>query len=277
VNAGNMKLRQYNDPDIGWSDEQTEALKRMSAEGHGPSAISKAIGKTVAAVTHKSIRLGLPRPSMIDDIMWPQDIVDIMMKMHAEQRTYGQIAKAIGKTRAAVCGKAFRMGLANIGDRHTAQMQSMRMLVLWEQRREAAGKSRLSSEEYRAQEEEKRRARRAAEAAKKAANKAIPLPKKAKPVMQFEPPKAVLRPSMDPDRVERGDFAKPMEQQERGECSWPMGKRPDGVWMYCCAPTGGPKYCSVHHEIATAKRPPPSQRSHKRKDPLALPEPKINF
>lgn len=96
-----------------WTAEQDELLRQLWPDPSLKlSAIAERLGRSDKAIGYHANQLNLgPKPMTTNE--WAEDKVSLLRSMHRDGRSYREIAKALGVTRNAVCGKANRLGLSD--------------------------------------------------------------------------------------------------------------------------------------------------------------------
>ena len=100
-------------PMFTWTKENTETLVRMKAEGYTPNETALALGVTERAAYAKADRMGLPGKWAKKPPVWSDEVIATLTRMSEGGYSPAEIARTIGKTRKAVIGKIWRLGLAD--------------------------------------------------------------------------------------------------------------------------------------------------------------------
>ncbi|MBS1911959.1 MAG: hypothetical protein JST22_08245 [Bacteroidetes bacterium] len=103
-----------------WTDAEDEYLKKHYGR-KTRREIAEAIGRTVPLVGWRAAKLGLTREvrNLEKVRSWTSDEDSLLRKLAADN-TYEQIAQRLNRTRAAVVGRAVRLGLTG-GERSAAK------------------------------------------------------------------------------------------------------------------------------------------------------------
>ena len=113
-----------------WPEEQVAKLRELHAEGLASSEISKAIGRSEEAVTHKLHKLGLRRPAALvsaraASVMlmvsqsggWSDAELAQLLDLNNQGLSASDISARMGKSRNAILGKLFRLRGGRTGNR----------------------------------------------------------------------------------------------------------------------------------------------------------------
>lgn len=92
------------------SKQQQEEILRAMWLDHTALEIGDALGVTLHCVESRARALGLPKKRQ--PIKWCPGEVDAMLRMVAEGASSREIGNYLGKTRNAVLGKLFRLGVS---------------------------------------------------------------------------------------------------------------------------------------------------------------------
>ena len=98
---------------ITWTKENTETLVRMKAEGYTSSETASALGVTERSACAKADRMRLPGKWAKKPPVWSAEVIATLTRMREGGYSPAEIARTIGKTRKAVIGKIWRLGLAD--------------------------------------------------------------------------------------------------------------------------------------------------------------------
>lgn len=91
-----------------WTPERELKLTQLWEANAPLVLITQQLGISQTSAFTKARMLGLPRRSGGE---WPDELIDRLKRLWAEDYSASEIAKAIGKSRNAVLGKVHRLGL----------------------------------------------------------------------------------------------------------------------------------------------------------------------
>jgi hypothetical protein len=107
---GELKGRyaKFNEP---WTDEETEELKQMAADGVSRADMSQQLGRSPNAIKMKLQSLGLyvPKPAARP---WTPEDEDALVKMYREGVPFAAIATSFGRTEGAILSRLIRLRAA---------------------------------------------------------------------------------------------------------------------------------------------------------------------
>ena len=100
---GDLKGRyaKFNEP---WTEDETEELKQMAADGVSREEMSRQLGRTPNAVKMKLQSLGLYIPKPAAKPWTPAD-EDALVKMYREGASFATLAATFGRTERAVISR----------------------------------------------------------------------------------------------------------------------------------------------------------------------------
>ena len=100
---GDLKGRyaKFNEP---WTEEETEELRQMAADGVTRADMSQQLGRSPNAIKMKLQSLGLyvPKPSARP---WTPDEEETLVKMYREGASFATLAATLGRTERAILSR----------------------------------------------------------------------------------------------------------------------------------------------------------------------------
>ena len=115
---GDLKGRyaKFNEP---WTEDETEELKQMAADGVSREEMSQQLGRTPNAVKMKLQSLGLyvPKPAARP---WTPADEDALVKMYREGASFATLAAAFNRTERAVISRLIQLR-AGLGPAESAE------------------------------------------------------------------------------------------------------------------------------------------------------------
>ncbi|MDO8421116.1 MAG: GcrA family cell cycle regulator, partial [Parvibaculum sp.] len=150
---------------------------------------------------------------------WTPAMVETAVSMAKDEKSAAEIARKVGKTRSAVCGRLFRMGIKLKG--------------------RSGGASQKRNIERRAKPAPVPRA------VPQVRRFEPPVPREVEPLIPFELP-VVARGGKPP-----ANTAAAVLELQKHECKYPIGDPGSPGFSFCRAPVGGcdTTYCAAHHAI----------------------------
>ena len=115
---GQLKDRhaRFNEP---WTEDETEELRRMSADGISQADMAEQLGRTPNAVKIKLRSLGLYVPKPAAKAWTPED-ESALVTMYRSGASFADIAASFGRTENAVISRLIRLRAGILPDHASA-------------------------------------------------------------------------------------------------------------------------------------------------------------
>lgn len=94
-----------------WLEEETERLRQMRLIGMTRRQIAQRLGRSFQSVQGKLRRTKLPNPKYEEVKLWTKEETEILRRDWESAKSADQISKKLGRTKRAVRGKAWRLGI----------------------------------------------------------------------------------------------------------------------------------------------------------------------